>query len=45
MEKEIEGGKKGKPEHRGVTRRAIKELFVFVPWTLEERKGGSFLIH
>lgn len=32
------GGKKGKPEHRGVTSRAIKDLFVFVPWTLEERR-------
>lgn len=36
------GRKKGKPEHRGVTRRAIKELFIFVPWTEEETEGGFF---
>lgn len=39
------GGKKGKAEHRGVTRRAIKELFIFVLWTQEEREEDSFQIH
>lgn len=43
--KGLRKGKKGKPELRGVTRRAIKELFVFVPRTLEEKEGGSFQIH
>lgn len=35
-------GEQGKPEERGVTRRAMKELFIFVPWTQDESEKGFF---
>lgn len=35
-------GGQGKPEERGVTRRAMKGLFIFVPWTQDESEKGFF---
>lgn len=32
----------GKPEERSVTMRPMKELFIFVPWTQNEREKEFF---